>query len=308
MIKSIGLLVLAALVVAACAAPATPVKQFTKGEELAFYDFSEGGTFEEGSYADGAVRLQIRDGVYRLTLSEGDSEIWYGQWGDSQRDVVIDVEAKQTSEGENTVYGVACRLRGAVGQRAGLDAELAAAAEATAEATTEALEATSEATAEATAEAASEATAEATGEVTAEATAEATTEVTATASPEATAETTPELEAGGATILNPNNGDGYLFLVEGTGRFAIMRARGRNVTALVDWTSSDAIRKAPAQNSIRAVCMGNYLALYVNGQFMADATDDTYNEGQVGLVGASASRLGLTVDFDNLTVSEASSS
>jgi hypothetical protein len=49
--------------------------------------------------------------------------------------------------------------------------------------------------------------------------------------------------------------------------------------------------------------MGDYLAMYVNGTFVGDATDDTYTVGQVGLVGAAASRLGLQVDFDNLTVS-----
>jgi hypothetical protein len=51
--------------------------------------------------------------------------------------------------------------------------------------------------------------------------------------------------------------------------------------------------------------MGDYLAMYVNGTFVGDATDDTYPVGQVGLVGAAASRLGLQVDFDNLTVSAA---
>jgi hypothetical protein len=73
----------------------------------------------------------------------------------------------------------------------------------------------------------------------------------------------------------------------------------------VDWTSSDKIRKGPAQNTIRAVCLNDYLALYINGAFMGDTIDDTYTSGQVGLVGAAASRLGITVEFDNLAVSEA---
>jgi hypothetical protein len=84
-----------------------------------------------------------------------------------------------------------------------------------------------------------------------------------------------------------------------------MRSRGRSVTPLVNWTSSSAIQTGPAANRIRAVCMGDYLAMYVNGTFVGDATDDTYTVGQVGLVGAAASRLGLQVDFDNLTVSAA---
>src|SRR5262249_42925029 len=121
---------------------------------------------------------------------------------------------------------------------------------------------------------------------------------------EATSEATSEA-AGEATLLTANNGDGYLFLVEGSGRFAIMRSRGRSITPLVNWTPSTAIQTGPAENRIRAVCVGDYLAMYVNGTFVGDATDDTYTIGQVGLVGAAASRLGLQVDFDNLTVSAA---
>lgn len=290
-----GYLLVASLLLAACGTAAGPVRKFTKGDEQAYYDFSEPNTFEEGTYGDGAARLQIRDSVYHIVVTEGDSEVWYGQWGDTYSDVVIDVEAEQITEAENTVYGVMCRMRGKVGQPTSV------------ETTPEAAEVTPEATeAAATSESPTQ-----------EATPEATADVTAAATADATAETTPELRRAGdptpeGTIeaprgseLNINNGDGYLFLVEGTGRFAIMRARGRNVVPLLDWTSSDAIRKGPAQNTIRAVCLNDYLALFVNGTFLGDAIDDTYTSGQVGLVGAAASRLGITVEFDNLTVSEA---
>ncbi len=255
--------VLAGLVLAACGTVAAPARTFVKGEEVAYYDFSEANTFEEGTYNEGAARLQIRDGVYRIVVTEGDSEVWYGQWGESFNNVVIDVEAKQLTESENTVYGVMCRMRGRVGQRV------------------EAVDVLAEAT------------------------------------PEATAESTPELRRAGdptpaaatetptSDALTVNNGDGYLFLLEGTGRFAIMRARGRSVVPLRDWASADVIRKGPAQNTIRAVCLNDYLALYVNGTFLGDVIDDTYTGGQVGLVAAAAGRLGVTVEFDNLTVSEA---
>lgn len=287
MVRRMGGLVLAGLVLAACGTAAAPVRTFVKGDEVAYYDFSEPNTFEEGTYGEGAARLQIRDGVYHIVVTEGDSEIWYGQWGDTYQNVVIDVEARQVSEGENTVYGVMCRMRGRVGQPA------------EAETTPEALvETTGEATPEATDVGAQRAAPDQ------EATAEATAPLRRAGDPTPITAT----EAARPSELNINNGDGYLFLVEGTGRFAIMRARGRNVVPLVDWTSSDTIRRGPAQNTIRAVCLNDYLALYVNGAFMADAIDDTYTSGQVGLVAAAASRLGVTVDFDNLTVSEARAS
>lgn len=253
---------------AGCAAAVAPVRQFVKGDELAFYDFTQAGTFEEGTYSDGEARLQVRDGVYRMIVTEGDSVVWYGQWGEPYRDVVIDVEARQITESENTVYGVMCRARGRVGRPAD-DPPLAA----------ESMPET---------------------ETTAEPEAEATLAAEATAEP--TAEVTAEPEA----AVQPNNGDGYLFLVDGAGRFAIMRSRGRSVVPLVDWSPSDQIKRGAAQNQIRAVCLGDYLALYVNGQFMGDAIDDAYTQGQVGLAAAASGRLGITVEFDNLTVSSVS--
>lgn len=314
MIKRIVFVCLVGVMVAACS-PATPVKQFTKGDEVAYYDFSQPGTFEEGVYGDGTARLEVREGQYDITLLEGDGEYWYGQWGEQQRDVVIDVEAKQATESQSTVYGVMCRVRGTVGQTVDIDpalaelavenetpVELVASADATEQATADVTEAaTAEATEDATSEATAETTESATAEVTEVATSEATVEATEQATAEATVEAT--VQEAGMTLLSTNNGDGYLFVVDGSGRFAIMRSRGRSVTPLVNWTSSSAIQTGPAANRIRAVCMGDYLAMYVNGTFVGDATDDTYSIGQVGLVGAATSRLGLQVDFDNLTVS-----
>ena len=98
------------------------------------------------------------------------------------------------------------------------------------------------------------------------------------------------------------NGDGYLFLIRGEGTYAIMRARGRNITPLVNWTQSGVIHQGPGSNQMRAVCMGDYLALYVNGEFLADTTDDTYTSGQVGLAASASNRLGVQVNFDNLVV------
>lgn len=293
---SLWLIIIVAFL-AACQ-PTTAQRSFVKGEELAFYDFTTPGTFEENSFEESTVRLQISNGRYNIIATEGDNVLWYGQWGETLGDVVIDVEARQMTEDQNTTYGVMCRARGTVGQSAGSidpdlqtlasealgNAEVIASAE-----TTPAADATAEVTAEAT----SDATAEATSEATAEATEAA----------EATAEATAEgdnLDNG----LEVNNGDGYLFLVQGSGRFAIMRSRGRSITPLVDWTDASVIEKGAAFNRIRAVCLGDYLALYINGEFVGDATDDTYAAGQVGLVAAGASRLGVQIEFDNLSVSE----
>jgi len=294
------------ILLAACQ-PAAARQSFVKGEEVAFYDFTAPGTFEEGTFAEGTVRFQISNGRYAMNVSEGDSVLWYGQWGETLSDVVIDVEARQLTEDENTTYGVMCRARGTIGQVSGeIDPELQNLASealgnaeviASADITPEA-----ESTAEATAEA------DTTAEADAEATSEATDVEPADLMAEVTAEATEVFEEGASsstTGINVNNGDGYVFLVQGSGRFAIMRSRGRSVTPILDWTDSGLINKGAALNRIRAVCLGDYLALYINGEFAGDATDDTYTGGQVGLVAAAAGRLGVQVEFDNLSVSEA---
>jgi hypothetical protein len=314
---------LGSVLLASCSA-AGPVRQFEKGEELVFNDFSETDSFEQGGY-EGA-RLQIADGVYRITVTQGDSTFWWGQWGATYDNVVIDVDVNQLSERNDNMYGVMCRARGAVGQPVTPDPILEAIMEAgeaednapaqsdeevaPADATDEAtVEVEADATEAATEEAQDEADDEATEEAETssanedEATEEATAEVTEEAI-EATEEATAEAtEDASSTVVN--NGDSYLFLIRGDGGYAIMRARGRDIQALAGWGTTSAITQGPGQNHIRAVCIGDYLALYVNDTFVADAIDDAYNQGQVGLAAASVDRLGVVVEFDNLSISQA---
>jgi hypothetical protein len=243
-----------------------PLRQVTKGDEIAYYAFNAPGSFEEGTY--GLATLRVTSGVYRIDVQQGDNTLWWGQWGNTYSDSVIDVDVEQTTERNENAFGVMCRVRGSVGQPRTPDPDLAAIMEATVEAaSTEASDASA---------------------------------VAEDISLEAT-------EALDAPTVEPSigDGDGYLFLIQGTGSYAIMRARGRNVVPLVNWTTSDQINVGPGRNHLRAICAGNYLAFYINDQFMADTTDDTYASGQVGLVASAANRLGLRVEFDDLSISEA---
>ena len=265
--NALALLLMLMFALAACSG-GQAVRSFTKGEEYAAYNFAESGTFEEGIYA-GVANLLIEDGAYRIEVLLGDNTLWWGQWGATYTDVIVEADVQQLTEPNENAFGVMCRVRGTVGQPAVADPTLAAIL--------------SDPTAEATLDVTAEATIEATAEATADMTAEATTE--------------PEL-----LPADPRNeGDGYLFLIQGGGQFAIMRARGRNLTPLVNWTGSDAIKQGMQTNTIRAVCAGNYLAMYVNGTFVGEATDDTYREGQIGLAASAANRLGTTIQFDNLS-------
>lgn len=256
------------LCLAACG-PRGPLRSFTVGEPLAEYSFTRSSEFEQGAYA--GASLLVRDGVYRVDIREGDNELWWGQWGDTYDNVVIDVDAEQLSQRNENAYGIMCRVRGHMGQP--VDAS---------DLTEPTKEATTEPGAEVTLEAG--------------------------ATVEATESTTPEAEAtegSGATALDANNGDGYLFLIQGGGSYGIFRARGRSLTPLVNWQTSEAIHVGPDRNHLRAVCLGDYLAFYVNDTLVADTTDNAYQRGQVGLAASAANRIGAQIEFDNLTIAQA---
>ena len=224
MSRSLLPLLLIVMIASACQS-AQPRQQYTKGDELANYSFDQSGTFEEGAY--GAATLRVVDGVYRMDVSEGDNALWWGQWGDTYTDTVIDVDVVQASERNENAYGVMCRTRGAVGQSVAVDPTLAAIM--------------------------SDATPEAASDATAETTVAAAVEMTAEATAESTTEATGEAVEGGSTVPSSNlEGDGYLFLIQGNGQFAIMRARGRSLTPLVDWQQSDKINQGAARNSLPA--------------------------------------------------------
>ena len=111
-----------------------------------------------------------------------------------------------------------------------------------------------------------------------------------------------------------NNGDGYYFLVSGDGFYSIRKGEAESVSPLVDWTSHSTVNTGQARNTIRAVCIGNYLALYVNDRFLAEAEDSSYSIGYAGLSVAaftdeSATNVGpanADITFDNLTIWAAS--
>ena len=103
-----------------------------------------------------------------------------------------------------------------------------------------------------------------------------------------------------------DNGRGYYFLITADGYYSIRVGRGREVASLVAWEYSDIIHQDARRNTIRVVCIGNYLALYVNGTFLAEARDDLYHRGSVGLVTALSSPGEIEIAFDGIRAWEAS--
>lgn len=103
-----------------------------------------------------------------------------------------------------------------------------------------------------------------------------------------------------------NNGDGYYFLISGDGYYSIARGEGEDVTPLVAWQENSVINEGQASNTLRAVCVGDYLALYVNDEFLAETNDTVYSSGYAGFAAAAFEEGDVDVDFDNLTIWAAS--
>lgn len=100
-----------------------------------------------------------------------------------------------------------------------------------------------------------------------------------------------------------NSGRGYFFLISGDGYASIRWSNGRSLEPIVSAAPSNHIRRGRASNRLRAVCIDDYLALWVNGEFVADARDGRAARGAVGLAGVmNYAGARLTVDFDELKV------
>lgn len=102
-----------------------------------------------------------------------------------------------------------------------------------------------------------------------------------------------------------NDSRGYAFLVSVNGSFSIRRSNGTAFDPLVQWQSHSAIRRGPARNRLRAVCQQDYLAFYINGEFIADIFDERYSRGLGGVVVGVTDDGRVAVDFDNFSIWQA---
>lgn len=107
-----------------------------------------------------------------------------------------------------------------------------------------------------------------------------------------------------ACRLDPgNSGRGYFFLISGDGYASIRWSDGRSLEPIVRAAPSAHIRRGMAANRIRAVCIDDYLALWVNGEFVADARDGRVARGAVGLAGLmNYAGKRLAIEFDDVKV------
>jgi len=97
-----------------------------------------------------------------------------------------------------------------------------------------------------------------------------------------------------------DNGDGYYFMIKGDGYYSISVGEGDDIKPLVEWKSSNAIHTGIDKNTIRAVCVDDVLALYVNNTLLIETHDSTYTTGYAGLAIAGSPKSSTDAIFDNL--------
>ena len=104
---------------------------------------------------------------------------------------------------------------------------------------------------------------------------------------------------------DPTTGNGYIFYISGDGFVSIFLNYGEDSEFLSEWEDSDAVNQGEDDNLLTVVCVGEYLGFYVNGELVAEAEDDTFDEGVVALAATIfAEDEEAEIAFDNLHVWE----
>ena len=111
----------------------------------------------------------------------------------------------------------------------------------------------------------------------------------------------------GCRMVTDERGEvsGYALLISGDGHYGIADLSRRSLDFILEWHQTDIIHPGRATNTLRAVCVDDYLALYVNDEFLGEVQDSRYRRaGQIALIAGAAKDTEVSVAFDDLTVYE----
>ena len=90
----------------------------------------------------------------------------------------------------------------------------------------------------------------------------------------------------------------YYLVISGDGYYGIGRVIDSEDTLIhrenADWDSSDLITTGLLTHHLTATCIGNRLALAINGELLAETIDDTFSDGTIGLYAKSLASQWLT--------------
>lgn len=96
----------------------------------------------------------------------------------------------------------------------------------------------------------------------------------------------------------------YFFIISSDGYYGIGIVEDGEQSLLEppQMYQSDSIIPGDATNHLQAICQGSQLTLYVNGDLIAEASDSTFAEGDIGLIVGSFDEPGVDIWFDNLMI------
>jgi len=94
----------------------------------------------------------------------------------------------------------------------------------------------------------------------------------------------------------------YLFTVSGDGYYAVAKYQDDEPEMLLEWTSSPIINLGQRTNNLAVVAAGSHFGFYINGEHVADVTDQSFPEGDIGVMAGSFDEPGVLIHFDNITV------
>ena len=106
-------------------------------------------------------------------------------------------------------------------------------------------------------------------------------------------------------VCRASSGDsrnGYYFLISGDGLVSIRRVERNLPSPIVDWRPHSAVRQGERANQLRAICAGEYLALYVNDQLVAEGMDGRFTQGLAGFAASGSEDGSVQVSFENFTI------
>jgi len=104
-----------------------------------------------------------------------------------------------------------------------------------------------------------------------------------------------------------DNENFYGFLVTHDGYYGIFKMLNGQMMMTNDKTNldfSEVIRQGGVVNHITAECSGEMLKLTVNDTLLAEIQDNSFNEGQAGLIAGAYENAGVKVLFDNFNVTQ----
>lgn len=119
---------------------------------------------------------------------------------------------------------------------------------------------------------------------------------------EATKEAGPDDNVFGLALRKVDGSNYYAFLLSSDGYYQVAKRENGSWPYVSEWTKSSAIKTGNSTNLIKVTAKGDKLALYANGEKLADYNDSSFAYGGVGLYAGTQSEGNMTIGFDNLNV------